>query len=194
LARVAREPAEATAALVELYRAAGHDEAEAVRRAGEDISKGYQGGLQVWQREAWEQDLQLSLLGRQSLETVLVTRLDAIDSSLPEVLRPGTRGSSWRDAMRVDPAATLEVARQRGAGDEAVRAAAELIQTNETLLSVQAEILGLLAQQGLWKPGGPLPKAETFAAEYLRDDPVSARAWLQGLPESLSTQIKEGSR
>ena len=194
LARVAREPVEATAALVELYRAAGHDEAEAVRRAGEEISKGYQGGLQVWQREAWEQDLQLSLLGRQSLETVLAARLDAIDSSLPEVLRPGTRGSSWRDAMRVDPAATLEVARQRGEGNEAVRAAAELIQSNETLLSVQAEILGLLAQQGLWKPGGPLPKAETFAAEYLRDDPVSARAWLQGLPESLSTQIKEGSR
>ena len=194
LARVAREPAEASAALVELYRAAGQDEAEAVRRAGEEISKGYQGGLQVWQREAWEQDLQLSLLGRQSLEAVLAARLDAIDSSLPEVLRPGTRGSSWRDAMRVDPAATLEVARQREAGNEAVRAAAELIQTNQTLLSVQAEILGLLAQQGLWKPGGPLPKAETFAAEYLRDDPVSARAWLQRLPESLSTSIKEGSR
>ena len=194
LARVAREPEEAGAALVGLYRAAGQDEAEAVRRAREEISKGYEGGLQVWQREAWEKDLQLSLLGRQSLETVLAARLDAIDSSLPEVLRPGTRGSSWRDAMRVDPAATLEVARQRGAGDEAVRVAGELIRDNETSLPVQAEVLGLLAQQGLWKPGGPLPKAETFAAEYLRDDPDSARVWLQGLPESLSTQIKEGSR
>lgn len=193
LARVAREPVEATAALVELYRAAGHDEAEAVRRAGEEISKGYQGGLQVWQREAWEQDLQLSLLGRQSLETVLAARLDAIDSSLPEVLRPGTRSASWRDAMRVDPAATLEVARQREAGNEAVRVAAELI-GDQTSLPVRAEILGLLAQQGLWKQGGALPNVETFAAEYLRDDPVSARAWLQGLPESLSTQIKEGSR
>lgn len=194
LARVAREPEEASAALVELYRAAGQDEAEAVRRAREEISKGYEGGLQVWQREAWEQDLQLSLLGRQSLETVLAARLEAIDSSLPEVLRSGTRGSSWRDAMRIDPAATLEVARQRGAGDEAVRAVAELIQSNETSLPVQAEVLGLLAQQGLWKPGGLLPNAETFAAEYLRDDPDSARVWLQGLPESISTQIKEGSR
>jgi hypothetical protein len=138
--------------------------------------------------------LQLSLLGRQSLETVLAARLDAIDSSLPEVLRSGTRGSSWRDAMRIDPAATLEVARQRGAGDEAVRVAAELIRDNETSLPVQAEVLGLLARQGLWKPGGLLPNAETFAAEYLRDDPVSARVWLQGLPESISTQIKEGSR
>jgi hypothetical protein len=194
LARVAREPEEAGAALVELYRAAGQDEAEAVRRAREEISKGYQDGLQVWQREAWEQDLQLSLLGRQSLETVLAARLDAIDSSLPEVLRSGTRGSSWRDAMRIDPAATLEVARQRGAGDEAVRVAAELIRDNETSLPVQAKVLGLLARQGLWKPGGLLPNAETFAAEYLRDDPVSARVWLQGLPESISTQIKEGSR
>lgn len=194
LARVAREPAEATAALVELYRAAGQDEEEAVRRAGEDISKGYQGGLQVWQREAWEQDLQLSLLGRQSLETVLAARLDAIDSSLPEVLRPGTRDSSWRDAMRVDPAATLEVARQRGESDGVVRVASELIGDNETPLSVQAEVLGLLATQGLWTQGGPLPNAETFAAEYLRDDPVSARAWLQGLPESLSARIEEGSR
>lgn len=194
LARVAREPAEASASLVELYRAAGYDEAEAVRRAGEEISKGYEGGLQVWQREAWEQDLQLSLLGRQSLETVLAARLDAIDSSLPGVLRPGTRGSSWRDAMRIDPAATLEVARQRGAGDEVVRVVAELIRDNETPLSVQAEVLGLLAKQGLWKQGGPLPDAGTFAAEYLRDDPVPARAWLQGLPESLSVRIKEGSR
>jgi hypothetical protein len=194
LARVAREPAEASAALVELYRAAGHDEAEAVRRAGEEISRSYQDGLQVWQREAWEQDLQLSLLGRQSLETVLAARLDAIDSSLPGVLRPGTRGSSWRDAMRIDPAATLEVARQRGAGDEAVRVAAELIRDNETPLSVQAEVLGLLAKQGLWTQGGPLPNAGTFAAEYLRDDPVPARAWLQKLPESFSTSIKEGSR
>lgn len=75
-----------------------------------------------------------------------------------------------------------------------MRVAAELIRDNETSLPVQAEVLGLLAQQGLWKPGGPLPIAETFAAEYLRDDPVSARVWLQGLPESISTQIKEGSR
>jgi hypothetical protein len=72
--------------------------------------------------------------------------------------------------------------------------AAELIRDNETPLSVQAEVLGLLAKQGLWTQGGPLPNAGTFAAEYLRDDPVPARAWLQGLPESLSARIKEGSR
>lgn len=194
LARVAREPAEATAALVELYRAAGQDDAEAVRRAGEEISKGYEGGLQVWQREAWEQDLQLSLLGRQSLETVLAARLDAIDSSLPEVLRPGTRGSSWRDAMRVDPAATLEVARQRGESDVAVRVASEFVQDHETSMPVRAEILGLLAELGLWNQNGTLPKAATFMEEYVGFDPDAARVWRQGLPDSISHALKEGSR
>lgn len=194
LARVAREPAEATAALVELYRAAGHNEAEAERRTGEEISRSYESGLQVWQREAWEQDLQLSLLGRQSLETALAARLDAIDSSLPEVLRPGTRGSSWRDAMRVDPAATLEVARQRGESDEAVQVASELVRDHETSMPVRAEILGLLAEQGLWNQDGTLPKAGAFMEEYLGFDPDAARAWRQGLPEPISNALKEGAR
>lgn len=194
LARVAREPAEAAAAMVELYRAAGHDEAEALRRAREEISRSYEGGLQVWQREAWEQDLQLSLLGRQSLDVALAARLDAIDSSLPEVLRPGTRGSSWYDAMRVDPAATLEVARQRGESDEAVRVASDLVRDHETSMPAQAEILGRLAEQGLWNQDGTLPKAATFMAEYLAFDPDAARAWRQGLPESISKALKEGDR
>ena len=194
LARVAREPAEATAALVALHRAAGHDEAEASQLAREAISRNYQAGLEGWQRETWEQDLQLSLLGRQSVEAALGARLDAIDSSLPEVLRPGTRASSWLDAMRVDPAATLDVARQRGESEEAVRTAAQLIGHHETSLAVQAEILGLLADQGLWEQGGKLPSAGPFAAEYLRDDPVAARAWLLRLPESLSSSVKEGTR
>jgi hypothetical protein len=150
--------------------------------------------LDGWQREVWEQDLQLSLLGRQSLETVLAARLDAIESSLPEVLRPGTRASSWLDAMRVDPAATLEVARQRGESDDAVRVAALLVRHHETSLPVQAEILGLLANQGLWQQDGELPDAQTFAAEYLRDDPVAARDWRQRLPESLSNSLKEDAR
>jgi hypothetical protein len=194
LARVAREPAEATAALVALHRAAGHDEAEASQLAREAISRNYHAGLDGWQREVWEQDLQLSLLGRQSLETVLAARLDAIESSLPEVLRPGTRASSWLDAMRVDPAATLEVARQRGESDDAVRVAALLVLHHETSLPVQAEILGLLANQGLWQQDGELPDAQTFAAEYLRDDPVAARDWRQRLPESLSNSLKEDAR
>jgi hypothetical protein len=194
LVRVAREPAEATAALVELYRAAGNDEAEALRRAGEEISRSYQDGLQVWQREAWEQDLQLSLLGRQSLEVALAARLDAIDSTLPEVLRPGTRGSSWREAMRVDAAATLEVARQRGESDEAVRVASEFVKDHETSMPVRAEILGLLAEQGLWNQDGTLPKAATFMEEYLGFDPEAARSWRRGLPESMSNAFKESSR
>lgn len=194
LARVAREPAEAAAALVELYRAAGSDEADALRRAEEEISRSYEGGLQVWQREAWEQDLQLSLLGRQSLDGALAARLDAIDSSLPEVLRPGTRGSSWRDAMRVDPAATLEVARQRDESDEAVRVASDLVRDHETSMPVQAQILGLLAEQGLWNQDGTLPKAATFMEEYLAFDPDAARAWQQRLPESISNELKEGNR
>lgn len=194
LARVAREPAEATAALVALHRAGGQDEAAALRRAGEEISRSYEGGLQFWQREVWEQDLQLSLLGRQPVEVALAARLDAIDASLPDVLRPATRGSSWRDAMRVDPAATLEVARQRGESDEVVRVAADLVGDHETSLPVRAEILGLLAEQGLWKQGDTLRKAETFLAEYQRDDPDAARAWLLRLPESLSKSLKEGSR
>jgi hypothetical protein len=150
--------------------------------------------LQVWQREAWEQDLQLSLVGRQSLETALTARLDAIDSSLPEVLRPGTRGSSWRDAMKVDPAATLEVARQRGASDEAVQVASELVRDHQTSMPVRAEILGLVAEQGLWNQDGPLPEAGAFMEEYLGFDPNAARAWRQGLPESISNSLKEGSR
>jgi hypothetical protein len=194
LARVAREPEAATAALVELLRADGHDEAEALRLAEEQISRSYQGGLQDWQRQAWEQDLQLSLLGQVSLEETLAARLDAIDSSLPAVLKPGTRASSWRDALQIDPAATLEVARQRGESGEAVRVAAELLGHHETSLTVQAEILGSLAGQGLWEQGGRLPSAGTFAAEYLRDDPVAARAWLLSLPDSLSDALKEGAR
>ena len=194
LARVAREPAEASAALVELYRAAGSDEADALRRVGEEISRSYEGGLQVWQREAWEQDLQLSLLGRQSLDVALAARLDAINAALPEVLRPGTRGSSWHDAMRVDAAATLEGARQRGESDEVVRVAAELVRDHETSMPVRAEILGLLAEQGLWNQDGTLPKAATFMEEYLGFDPDAARSWRQGLPESISNTLKEGSR
>lgn len=194
LARLAREPAEATAALVALHRAEGHDEAEALRLTGEAISRSYQGGLQDWHREPWERELQLSLLGRQSVEVALATRLDAIDSSLPEVLRPGTRSSSWRDAMAVDPAATFEVARQRGLSGEATQAASELVGATATSLPVRAEILGLLADQGLWKQGDRLPDPETFATDYLSYDPVAARAWLERLPGSLSKSLKEGSR
>ncbi len=194
LARVAREPAEAAAALVALHMAEGHDEAEARKVATEEIAQSYRDGLEDWQRESWEQELQLSLLGRQSLEEALVGRLEAIESSLPEVLRSGTLSRSWRDAMTVDPAATLEVAQQRGQTDEAVRVAAELVRNPETSLPVRAEILGLLADQGLWKQDGVLPNVVDLAREYLRDDPEGARVWLKRLPATLSNSIKEVAR
>lgn len=194
LARVALEPAEASEALVALHMAAGHDEAAARRMAAEEISSNYRGGLEAWQSEAWERDLQLSLLGRESLADALAGRLDAIDSSLPEVLRSSTRVSSWRDAMTVDPVAAFDVARQRGAIDEMVRAASELVRNHETSLSVRAEILGLLADQGRWQQEAQLPEPAVFAAEYLRDDPEAARAWLKRLPPAFSDSLKEVTR
>lgn len=194
LVRVAREPVEASAALVDLFVAGGHDEAEARRLATEKIEGNYRNGLETWQRQEWELGLQLSLLGDRRLEEVLDERLAAIDSSLPEVLRSGTRNQSLREAMELDAALTLQVARQRGLQEDAIRGATELVGDSDTSLALQAEVLLALAEQGLWVQGGRLPALGTFTAEYLRDDPVAARVWLARLPASLPTPTGEGGR
>jgi hypothetical protein len=201
LARVAREPTEAAAALVEHYARQGHDEVEARRLAGEAISQSYRSGLDAWQREAWDQDLQLSLLGQRKLADVLAGRLEAIEAELPEVLQEGTRNLTWRDALTIDPAATFDVARQQGRIEEARQSAATVLGSHETSVALQAEILLALAKQGLWNndhnlPAAgtfmtdTLPAAWTFVTDFLRDDPEAAHAWIARLPGPLSDYME----
>jgi hypothetical protein len=195
LARIAREPAEATAALVDFYVRQGHDEAEARGLASQAIAESYGNGLDAWQRDAWEQDLQLSLLGRQRLNDVLIARLKAIDAELPQVLHGGTRSQVWSDAMVIDPEVTLEVARQSGRADEALQSAAKLILNGEVSLAKRADILLTLSEQEMWKQDGELlPNAQTFSEQYLRDDPEAARLWIAKLPPALSQSLKKETR
>jgi hypothetical protein len=195
IARVAREPAEATAALVDLYLNEGNNEAEARRRASETISQSYGNGLDTWQKDAWEQDLQLSLLGQQKLHDALIARLKAIDAELPQVLHGGTRSQMWSDAMEVDPGVTLEVARRSGRADEALQSVAKLISNGEVSFAKRAEILLTLSEQDLWTQDGKLlPNARTFSDQYLRDDPDAARLWIAKLPSALSRSLKEEAR
>jgi hypothetical protein len=118
-------------------------------------------------------------------------------------LQAATRSAAWRDAIAIDPAATLEIARQTGRVDEVVKSATAVVRNHETSLSVQADILLALAEQGLWKQSadqsrsedsGKLPNAAPFAADYLRDDPEAARLWIARLPSPLSQTVKEGVR
>ncbi|RYD65638.1 MAG: hypothetical protein EOP83_06975, partial [Verrucomicrobiaceae bacterium] len=146
ITRVAQEPAAATAALVDLYLKQGKNEAEARRLASEAISQSYQSGLEVWKKDAWEQGLQLSLLGEQKLDDVLISRLNAIDSELPEVLQGGTRNQMWSEAMEIDPGVTMEVARQNGRVDEALQSAAKLVRESATSQALRAEILLTLSE------------------------------------------------
>ncbi|MCW1923590.1 hypothetical protein OKA05_13580 [Luteolibacter arcticus] len=195
LARVAHEPAEATAALVELYLKQGNSEAEARQLVMREISQSYQNGMEVWQGEAWEQDLQLSLLGQRKFKEVLTGRLDAIAANVPEILQSETRSRTWNDAMPIDPAAALEVARQTGQMEEVLQSATKLVRNNGTSLALQAQVLLALAGQGLWQQDGKqLPSAATFSADYLRDDPEAARQWIARLPSPLSQSVKEETR
>jgi hypothetical protein len=195
LARIVREPAEATAALVDLYVGQGHDEAEARRLASQAIAESYRDGLEVWQKEAWDKDLQLSLLGQRKLDEALTTRLEAIATELPEVLQTGTRNRTWSDAMAIDPAVTLEIARQSGRADEALQSATKLVRNREVSLAKQAEILLTLSEQGMWKQDGELlPNAQTFSEQYLRDDAEAARLWIAKLPPALSQSLKKEIR
>jgi hypothetical protein len=194
LARIAREPAEATAALIDLYVGEGHDEAEARSLASQAIAESYRDGLEVWQKEAWSQDLQLSLLGQRKLDEALAARLEAIATELPEVLQAGTRNRTWSDAMMIDPAVTLAVARQSGRVEEALQSATKLVGDHDTSIALKAEIFLTLSEQGLWNQGGQFPNAKPFYAEYLRDDPEAARVWIGRLPASLSQAVKEVAR
>lgn len=195
LARIVREPAEATAALVDLYVGQGHDEAEARRLASQAIAESYRDGLEVWQKEAWDKDLQLSLLGQRKLDEALTARLEVIATELPEVLQAGTRNRTWSDAMAIDPAVTLEIARQSGRADEALQSAAKLVRNREVSLAKQAGILLTLSEQGMWKQDGELlPNAQTFSEQYLRDDPEAARLWIAKLPPALSQSLKKETR
>lgn len=194
LARIAREPAEATAALVDFYAGQGHDEAEARRLASQAIAASYRDGLEVWQREAWSQDLQLSLLGQRKLDEALTARLEAIATELPEVLQAGTRSRTWRDAMVIDATATLAVARQSGRVEEALQTATQLVSDYDTSLAMRAEILLVLSEQGLWEQGAQFPIARSFYTEFLQDDPEAARLWIGRLPAHLSQAVKEVAR
>jgi hypothetical protein len=195
IARVAREPAEASAALVDLYLNEGKNEAEARRLASDTISQSYRSGLDAWQKDAWEQALQLSLLGQQKLSDALIARLKAIDAELPQVLHDGTRSRMWSDAMAIDPGVTLEVARRSGRADEALQSAATLVLNGEVSFAKRAEILFALSEQEMWKQDGKLlPNAQTFSKQYLRDDPEAARLWMAKLPLALSQSLKEETR
>ncbi len=190
LARIPAEPVEAIAALTELMTAEGRDKAKASDLAAEAITAKYAEGLEEWNRDDWEVDLQHSLLGRRAHEQVLADRLAAIASSLPEVLQQGTRERTWREAMMVDPEATLDVAIGGGFGEEAAANAAKLLGGMEVSRGLKADILVSLAARNLWN-GADLPEGERFATELIRDDPSAAKTWLARLPAAIANALQE---
>jgi hypothetical protein len=194
LARLASEPAEVNAALIDLYLEAGHDEAEASQLATQDILSDHT-KLEAWQRAAWYQDLQHCVLGQRELAETLTARLAAIETEIPEALQAATLTSAWGDAMVIDPVATLEVARKSGRTDEVLQSAKRVMGGVGISIAARAEVLLALSEQGLWQLDGKLlPTPAAFSAEYLRDDPEAARLWIARLPSPLSQAVKEETR
>lgn len=183
LALAGSDPKQAFPDLVRRAMDEGRGEEEATKIACDQIRNALPGGLAIWQKGAWLAAIQHNLSGKSRLDEVLGERLDAIRANLPDPLQSVPRIASFGDALAVDPAATLEFARDRGLLDEVVRGGADKLGQNSLSASVRAEILAAFAREGLWTTSRGLPDPRWFADEYARYDPEAAKAWMAGLPQ-----------